>query len=214
MTIAVKICGINTEAALAAAVEAGADLVGFVFFPRSPRNVSAETCARLGSEAPLRVIKVGLFVDPTEETLAAVLATARLDLLQLHGAETPERVLAIKARFGLPVMKAISVATREDIGAAARYLASVDRLLFDAKPPERPDAMPGGNAESFDWRLLAGASWPCPWMLSGGLTPENVAEAVRVSGAPAVDVSSGVEVRPGVKDPSRIRAFVTAARGA
>lgn len=213
MTIAVKICGINSKTALAAAVTAGAAFVGFVFYPRSPRNITSKMCALLGALTPAGILKVGLFVEPEDALLDTVLAVAHLDLLQLHGAETPERVLAIKARFGLPVMKAISVAGRDDVAGATRYVASADRLLFDAKPPKRPDAMPGGNAESFDWRLLAGQSWPCPWMLSGGLTPENVADSVRVSGAMAVDVSSGVESSPGVKDPVRIQAFISALRG-
>lgn len=215
MTTRVKICGISTPAILDAAVAEGAGDVGLVFFPRSPRNVSADEAAALAAAAPAGVTVVGLFVDPTDEALDRVLAAGRIDLLQLHGGEEPDRVAAIKRRTGKPVMKAIKVAEPADLDDAERYGGIADRLLFDAKAPSTGGRfMPGGNALTFDWRMLAGRRWPCPWMLSGGLTPETVAEAIRTSGAPGVDVSSGVETAPGVKDASRIAAFIAAASGA
>jgi phosphoribosylanthranilate isomerase len=206
--VIVKICGINDPAAMEAAAAAGADLVGFVFFPPSPRAVTPAQAAAIARPGPA---KVGLFVDPTDDDIAAVLAALPLDVIQLHGEETPERCAAVKARFGLPVMKALGIAAREDLAALARYAPSVDRFLLDAKaPPGAP--LPGGNAAPFDWTLTAGIAVPRPWLLAGGLTPGNVAEAIAVSGAPAVDVSSGVEKARGVKDPARIAAFVAAAR--
>ncbi len=215
MTVRVKICGIRTTAVLEAAVAGGADDIGLVFFPRSPRNVSVDEAAAVAAAAPRRITVVGLFVDPTDEALDRVLAAARLDLLQLHGSESPERVAAIGQRTGKRTMKAIKVAEPADIDAARSYCGAADRLLFDAKAPSTEGRfMPGGNALTFDWRMLAGRSWPCPWMLSGGLTPETVAAAIRTSGAPGVDVSSGVETAPGVKDASRIAAFIAAAAGA
>ena len=215
MSPRVKICGVSTVDVLEAAVSEGASDVGLVFFPRSPRNVSAEQAAALSAAAPADVTVVGLFVDPPDETLERVLSAARLDLLQLHGSESPERVAAIRRRTGKPAMKAIKVAGPDDIAAARRYDGIADRLLFDAKAPSTEGRyMPGGNALTFDWRMLAGLDWPCPWMLSGGLTPETVAEAIRTSGAPGVDVSSGVESAPGVKDTSLIAAFIRAAEGA
>lgn len=215
MSPRVKICGVSTVDVLEAAVSEGASDVGLVFFPRSPRNVSAEEAAALSAAAPAEITVVGLFVDPPDETLESVLSVARLDLLQLHGSESPERVAAIKRRTGKPAMKAIKVAGPDDIEAARRYDGIADRLLFDAKAPSTEGRyMPGGNALTFDWRMLAGLDWPCPWMLSGGLTPETVAEAIRTSGAPGVDVSSGVESAPGVKDTSLIAAFIRAAEGA
>ena len=215
MSPRVKICGVSTVDVLEAAVSEGASDVGLVFFPRSPRNVSAEEAAALSAAAPADVTVVGLFVDPPDETLERVLSVARLDLLQLHGSESPERVAAIRRRTGKPAMKAIKVAGPDDIAAARRYDGIADRLLFDAKAPSTEGRyMPGGNALTFDWRMLAGLDWPCPWMLSGGLTPETVADAIRTSGAPGVDVSSGVESAPGVKDTSLIAAFIRAAEGA
>ena len=215
MSPRVKICGVSTVDVLEAAVSEGASDVGLVFFPRSPRNVSAEEAAALSAAAPAEITVVGLFVDPPDETLERVLSVARLDLLQLHGSESPERVAAIRRRTGKPAMKAIKVAGPDDIAAARRYDGIADRLLFDAKAPSTEGRyMPGGNALTFDWRMLAGLDWPCPWMLSGGLTPETVAEAIRTSGAPGVDVSSGVESAPGVKDTSLIAAFIRAAEGA
>ncbi|MDE0334013.1 MAG: phosphoribosylanthranilate isomerase [Defluviicoccus sp.] len=215
MTTRVKICGVSTAGVLEAAVAEGASEVGLVFFPRSPRNVSAREAAALSAAAPAGITVVGLFVDPTDEALESVLSVARLDLLQLHGNESPERVAEIRRRTGKPAMKAIKVADPDDIEAARRYDGVADRLLFDAKAPSTEGRfMPGGNALTFDWRMLAGLDWPCPWMLSGGLTPETVAEAIRTSGAPGVDVSSGVESAPGVKDASLIAAFIRAAEGA
>lgn len=212
MPVQVKICGITDEDAMDAAIEAGADMVGLVFFPPSPRNVSAERAAELTDLLPEEVVKVGLFVDADDATLDTVLNRVRLDLLQFHGHETPERIEAVRLEYGVPVMKVIAVSTAADLAAAEPYLAAADQLLFDAKPP-RDATLPGGNAVAFDWTLLKGRTWELPWMLAGGLTPANVAEAIRVSGAAAVDVSSGVESAPGVKDPGLIRAFITAAKG-
>ncbi len=214
MSIEVKICGVNAPAALAAAVEAGAEYVGLNFYPPSPRSVTPGQAAALAAAAPQRLCKVGLFVDVDDETIAETLAVVGLDMLQLHGGESPERVAQIRARFGLPVMKAVKVADAKDVAAAKAYLPVADRLLFDAKPPrEMIGALPGGNALTFDWQLLAGRTWSLPWMLSGGLDPGNVAEAARISGARAVDVSSGIEDRPGLKNPDKIRAFLAAAKG-
>ena len=210
MTLA-KICGINSPVAAVAAAAGGAAFIGLVFYPPSPRAVSPERAAQLAALVPARIGRVGLFVDPDDATLRSVLSTVPLTLLQLHGRDSPERIAAVKERFGLPVMKAIGVAEPSDLDAAAAYLGVADWLLFDAKPPPRPGALPGGNARAFDWRLLAGRSWPIPWMLSGGLTAASLADAVRITGARAVDVSSGVEDRPGVKNPDRIRAFLEAA---
>ena len=215
MSIEVKICGVNAPAALAAAVEGGADYVGFAFYPRSPRYVTPEAAHALATQVPPRVTKVGLAVDLDDAALAAILEAVPLDLWQLHGGESPARVAQIRGRFGLPVMKVIKIAEPADVAAAEPYLRVADRLLFDAKPPkEMTEALPGGNALAFDWQLLAGKTWPIPWMLSGGLEPANVAEAARISGARAVDVSSGVEDRPGLKNPDKIRAFLAAAKGA
>ncbi len=214
MSIEVKICGVTTPAALRATVEAGAEYLGLNFYPPSPRSVTPDQAAALTAAAPPRLCKVGLFVDVEDETIAKTLAAVGLDMLQLHGGESPARVAEIRARFGLPVMKAVKIAGPEDLAAAEAYFRAADRLLFDAKPPkEMTGALPGGNALAFDWRLLAGKTWPLPWMLAGGLDPENVAEAVRISGARAVDVVSGVEDRPGLKNPNKIRAFLAAAKG-
>ena len=212
MSVAAKICGLSSEAAVAAAVAGGAAYLGFVFYPPSPRAVTAERAARLCAAVPSGVGRVGLFVDADDDAMAAVLAEAPIDLMQFHGGESPERVADAKTRFGRPVMKAIAIAGPEDVLAAARYEEVADLLLFDAKPPRRPDALPGGNGLAFDWALIAGRSWRRPWMLSGGLTPELLPEAVRISGAAAVDVSSGVESRPGEKDLCRIAAFLATAR--
>lgn len=214
MSLRAKICGVNSPAAVDAAVSGGASFVGFVFYAPSPRAVTPETAAVLAAAVPTGVTKVGLLVDDSDERIAEILAHAPLDLLQLHGKETPDRVAAIKRRFGVPVMKAVKIAAAADLAVADRYADHADWLLFDAKtPPQMTGALPGGNALAFDWQLLAGRSWPLPWMLSGGLTAENLAEAVRISGAQAVDVSSGVESRPGQKDPARIASFLaTAAR--
>lgn len=207
-----KICGLRTLADLQAASAAGAGYIGLVFFAKSPRNLSLAQARELALAAPVGLAKVGLVVDAGDDFLTALLAEVPLDMVQLHGAESPERVAEVRARFGLPVMKALGVAGPDDLAALARYEAVADQILLDAKPPKGA-ALPGGNGLAFDWRLIAGREWRRPWMLAGGLTPENVAEAVRQSGARQVDVSSGVESAPGVKDAGRIAAFVQAARG-
>jgi phosphoribosylanthranilate isomerase len=212
MSIEVKICGLSTPEAVAAAVAGGARYVGFVFYPPSPRAVTPEQAALLCAAVPSGIQKVGLFVDADDATIAATLRAASIDILQFHGRETPDRVADAKIVHHRPVMKAIAVAGPEDVLLARRYDDVADILLFDAKPPRGPGALPGGNGLAFDWSLLAGHRWRRPWMLSGGLTAENVAEAVRTTGAPAVDVSSGVESRPGVKDPEKIAAFLAAAQ--
>ena len=213
MPIDAKICGINSPEALAAAGRGGARFVGFAFYPRSPRAVTAGEAVALAAKVPSEVSKVGLFVDPDDDQLAATLERVALDLLQLQGSEAPDRVAQIRARFEVPVMKAIKVATAEDLVGADVYLGVVDRLMFDAKAPQAmKKALPGGNAVAFDWRLLAGRRWTRPWMLAGGLHAGNLAEAVGISGARAVDVSSGVEERPGVKSPEKIAAFLNQAR--
>ncbi len=207
MTVRVKICGINSAAAFDAAVAAGADWVGFVFFPASPRHVSPEQAAGLSARHAGGPARVALLVAPDDDAVGAAVAALRPDVLQLHGVE-PERAAAVRARFGVPVWHAIGVAGAGDLPATA---PSVDRLLLDAKPAPG-SALPGGNAVVFDWSILPGWQAPVPWLLAGGLTPENVAAAIRRSGAAAVDVSSGVETERGVKDPRRIAAFVAAAR--
>ncbi|HEV3178637.1 MAG TPA: phosphoribosylanthranilate isomerase [Stellaceae bacterium] len=210
MSVQAKICGLSSSEALHAAIGGGARFVGFVFYPASRRNVTPELAEALAALVPERITRVGLFVDPTDALLAGVLARAPLDLLQLHGGENPRRVAEIRARFGKPVMKAIPIAAPEDPDAALPYLDVADWLLFDAKPPRGdPKALPGGNGLAFDWQLLGGRSWTKPWMLSGGLTAKNVAEAVATTHAPAVDVSSGVEIRPGIKDLGKISEFLT-----
>ena len=211
MSVAVKICGLSTPDGVAAAVRHGARFVGFVFFPPSRRDVTPALAGALSALVPAGVTKVGLFVDADDDALAATLAGAPLDLLQFHGEESPERVAAVKRRFGKPVMKAIPVAAEVDLAVAARYFGVADRLLFDAKPP-KDAAVPGGNGLIFDWQLLGGRRWPLPWMLSGGLTVENLADAVRITHAQSVDVSSGVESAPGIKDLDKIGAFLARAR--
>ena len=214
MHVDVKICGLNTPESVAAAVWAGADYVGFVFYPPSPRAVTPEVAAALSRGIPATTLKVGLFVDADDATLRATLAACPLDMVQLHGRETPERVMAVGHGFGIRTMKAMRIADADDVARAEPYEAAADMLLFDAKPPaDRANALPGGNGLSFDWRLIAGRRWDRPWMLSGGLDAGNVATAIAVTGARAVDVSSGVEARPGVKDPHAIAAFVAAAKG-
>lgn len=211
MSVAAKICGLSTPEGVAAAARHGARFVGFVFFPPSRRNVTPALAGALSALTPSGIAKVGLFVDADDDTLAAALADAPLDLLQFHGQESPERVADVKRRFGKPVMKAIPVAAEADLAVAQRYFGVADRLLFDAKPP-KDAVVPGGNGLIFDWELLGGRRWPLPWMLSGGLTAENLGEAVRITHACAVDVSSGVEREPGVKDPEKIAAFLGRAR--
>lgn len=212
MGVAAKICGLSSEAAVAAAVEGGAAYLGFVFYPPSPRAVTPAQAARLCTAISEQIARVGLFVDADDDTIAAVLDLAPLDILQFHGKESPKRVAEAKVRFGLRVIKAVAIAAPEDVSRAVQYEEAADLLLFDAKPPRRPHALPGGNGLAFDWGLVAGHSWRNPWLLSGGLTTELLPEAVRISGAPAVDVSSGVESRPGQKDPDKIRTFLAAAR--
>ena len=212
MGVAAKICGLSTGQTVEAAVTGGAAYLGFVFFPRSPRAVTPQQAAWLCGNVPAGIMRVGLFVDANDETIEGALTAAPLDMLQFHGSEPPERLAEMRLRFGRPVMKAVAIAGREDLASAARYENVADRLLFDAKPPRRPEALPGGNGLAFDWSLIAGRIWRRPWMLSGGLTAELLPEAVRISGATAVDVSSGVESRPGIKDAAKIRAFLAAAR--
>lgn len=212
MSVEVKICGVNTPEAMAAAAEAGADFVGYVFFPASPRALTAAQSGAISASMPGGPRRVGLFVDPGDDLLAEVLATTPLDIIQLHGEETPARVAAIRARFGVPVMKAIGIATEADLAAIAEYAGVADRLLLDAKPPAGA-VLPGGNAAPFEWRLARLAHIGKPWLLAGGLTAGNVTEAIAASGAPGVDVSSGVERVRGVKDAGLIRDFVRAARG-
>ena len=208
--VLVKICGLSTPETLEAAIAAGADMAGFVFFEKSPRHLSLETARALGAQAAGRIRKVALTVDADDAALAAIVEALAPDLLQLHGAETPSRVREVKARFGLPVIKAVGVATAGDVEASSAYEGVADILLFDAKP--QPNSMvPGGAGVSFDWELLRNIS-AANWMLSGGLDPEIVAEAIRRTGAQAVDVSSGVERERGVKDAAKIAAFVAAAR--
>ena len=209
--LSAKICGLTDAAAVAAAVAGGADFAGFVFFPPSPRNLSPERAGELIAGLAPHVTPVGVFADPTDAALEAVLSDAPLRLIQLHGKEKPARAAEIKARFGMAVMKAVPVAEPGDVARAESYVGSVDWLMFDAKAPETA-TRPGGNALSFDWELLAAADWPLPWMLSGGLNADNLAQAAQVSGARVVDVSSGVEDRPGVKNPEKIRAFLEIAR--
>lgn len=211
MALFTKICGLTDEIAVRTAVENQADMVGFVFYPRSPRNVSAEQAETLLRDVPSGIDRVGLFVDPETDFLDQILAKARLDLLQLHGDETPERCRAISIYFGLPIIKAIKVSSKADIKAAKDYEDVVDWLMFDARPPQ-DGALPGGNGVAFDWALLKGVEFKRPWLLAGGLTPDNLSQAVRQSGATAVDVSSGVESAPGKKDPAKIAAFLAAAK--
>ncbi|MEX5729835.1 phosphoribosylanthranilate isomerase [Rhodovulum iodosum] len=210
--IRVKICGITDAAARDAAVGAGASYVGFAFFPKSPRHLTHEAARALALGVPPGVAKVALVVNADDAALDALLAAVPIDMLQLHGAETPARVSEVKARTGLPVMKAVGLADEADLPALAEHAKVADQLLVDAKPPKGAE-LPGGNGLAFDWRLIAGRRWPVPWMLAGGLTPANVAEAIRLTGARQVDVSSGVETAPGVKDADRIAAFVAAAKG-
>ncbi len=210
--IAVKICGLTDAAAVEAAVAGGARWLGFVFYPPSPRHLTPDSFRALRGRVPAGPATVGVFVDPADEEIARVLDAAPLDLLQLHGREPPARVRALRARFGLPVIKALQVATAEDLAAAHAYRGAADLLLFDARPP-RGARLPGGNAVAFDWRILAGFDPGLPWLLAGGLHAGNLARAVRVSGARRVDVSSGVERAPGIKDPERIRALLALARG-
>ncbi len=212
MDLEVKICGLNSAPALAAAVDGGASYVGLVFYPPSPRYLTVAAAAALVADVPAHVTKVGLFVDAGDDAIAEVIKGCPLDLLQFHGSEDPDRVRAARATFALPVMKAIRLAGADDLAQALDYAGAADKILFDAKPPAAmTGALPGGNALAFDWQLLEGTSWGVPWMLSGGLDAGNLAEAVATTGAQAVDVSSGVEDRPGHKVPELIAAFLASA---
>jgi phosphoribosylanthranilate isomerase len=211
VTITVKICGLTDAKAVMTAVDAGANFVGFVLFRRSPRFLTIEAAADLVSGVPRTVTSVGLFVDPTDSQIDKTLKAMRLGMIQLHGKETPARVAAIRKKFNVPVMKAIGVAARADVLAASEYSGVTDWLLFDAKPIATA-SRPGGNATAFDWPLMKTYNGALAWMLAGGLTAKNVAAAVKASGARAVDVSSGVETRPGVKSPAKIRSFIKAVR--
>ena len=209
--IRVKICGLRTEADVAAVAASGAAYMGLVFFPKSPRNLTIAEARVLALAAPVGLAKVALTVNADDALLDAIIEAMPLDMLQLHGSESPDRVAEVRARYGLPVMKAVGVADEGDLAAVFDYSLVADQILVDAKPPKN-SVLPGGNGLSFDWRLVAQRRWLRPWMLAGGLTPENVAEAIRLTNARQVDVSSGVESAPGVKDAARIAAFVAAAR--
>jgi phosphoribosylanthranilate isomerase len=213
MTLLVKICGLSSPETLDAALDAGADMVGFVFFPASPRNIGFAAAGALGERVRGRALKVALSVDAGDGQLLEIVETLKPDLLQLHGRESPQRVSAVRRRFGLPVMKAVPIAERADLLRIKPYERAVDRLLFDAQAP-REASRPGGLGRSFDWRLLHNLNSAVPFMLSGGLDADNVAEALRITDAPGVDVSSGIEGAPGEKDPDKIRAFIAAARQA
>lgn len=213
MPLSIKICGLKTPEALDVALECGADLVGFVFFSPSPRHLSLEASRALGERVQGRAGKVALTVDANDATLRAIVAALKPDMLQLHGSETPERVAVVRSRFGLPVMKALPIAERSDLSPIRLYAKVADRIIFDARAPQ--DATrPGGLGKPFDWTLLQNLDLGIPYMLSGGLDASNVAEAIRITRAPGVDVSSGVERKPGEKDPDKIREFIRAARAA
>ncbi len=207
--IRIKICGLTEPVGLDAAIKAGASYIGFVHFARSPRHVEAVRARQLALQVPEGVAKVALMVNPEDDTLDAFLEHVPIDLLQLHGQESTERVAAIRARCGLPVMKAIGVSDHKDLEQINRYTGVADQILIDAKPPKGSDR-PGGNAVSFDWNLIAGRRWYVPWMLAGGLTAQNVAEAIRTTGARQLDLSSAVESAPGIKDPAKIADFFAA----
>ena len=211
MSVLVKICGLSTPETLDVALAAGADMVGFVFFPPSPRNISLEAARALGLRVKDHAKTVALVVDADDALLEQIIGALKPDTLQLHGHETPQRVAAIRDRFGVPAMKVLAIETKADLAAIAPYAGVADRLLFDALPP-RDATRPGGLGKPFDWHLLENLDLSIPYLLSGGLHAGNVAEALRITRAPGVDVSSGVESAPGVKDPEKIRAFIRAAR--
>ena len=208
MPVAVKICGLTSAEAVDAAVSFGAAMTGFVFFPPSPRSLEPDEAKRLVARVPDGVLKVGVLVDPDDDLLERILTVVPLDMVQLHGTETPARVAEIRSAISSPVMKAMRVAESADLDAVPAYEDVADYLLFDAKPPPNVTALPGGNGVPFDWTILAGRQWSRPWMLSGGLTAANLAESVRTTGAGAVDVSSGVEDRPGHKVPELVAEFL------
>ncbi|MEM5469935.1 phosphoribosylanthranilate isomerase [Celeribacter marinus] len=213
MDTRVKICGLTTSDAVSASVEAGAQYLGFVFFPKSPRNVDIATARALALDVPMGVAKVALVVDPSDEALERITGEVPIDMIQLHGKESLERVTEVRTRFGLPVMKAVGVSGPADLQALNAYGMVADQLLVDAKPPQGAD-LPGGNGVSFDWRLVSKRGWNAPWMLAGGLTQENVVQAIQMTGAKQIDLSSGVESAPGIKDPAKIQAFMNAIRAA
>ncbi|MBT5498621.1 MAG: phosphoribosylanthranilate isomerase [Alphaproteobacteria bacterium] len=211
MTVTAKICGINDPEAMRAAISGGASHVGLVFYPPSPRSVSPGEAMGLASVVPEQMRKVGLFVDPENDQIDKTLFVVKLDILQLHGSETPERVADLKSRTGKKVMKVIKVSEPDDLAQAEAYVRVADALMFDAKPPkDMKNALPGGNAVSFDWRILSDRKWPLPWMLAGGLRADNVADAVKLSNAQIVDTSSGVEDVPGQKNSAKIKEFLRA----
>jgi phosphoribosylanthranilate isomerase len=213
MPLSIKICGLKTPQSLDVALDSGADMVGFVFFPPSPRHLGFEAARTLGQRVKGRAVKVALTVDANDETLLDIVTALNPDMLQLHGSETTERVVAVRTRFGLPVMKALAIAERKDLSPIREYAQVVDRLVFDARAP-KDATRPGGLGKAFDWTLLKNVNAGIPIMLSGGLDAGNVAEALRITRASGVDVSSGVERTPGEKDPEKIRAFILAARAA
>jgi len=208
----IKICGLRKSADIVAAVDAGAAYVGFVFFPKSPRHLGFETASVLAASVPAGICKVALTVNADNALLDQLVEKVPLDMLQLHGSESPDRVAEVKDRYGLPVMKAVGVADETDLLALLEYSHAADQILVDTKPPAGA-ALPGGNGLAFDWRLIAGRRWVVPWMLAGGLTSENVNEAIRLTGANQVDLSSAVESAPGVKDPALIATFCRAVKG-
>ena len=206
MAVEVKICGLKDDLAVKAAVDGGARYIGFMFYPPSPRAVTPEQAIDLGRAIPADRLKVGVMVDPSDEGIEQVLPA--LDAIQLHGKETPERIKAIKEATGKLIYRSSSIGDKEDLLPLKAYAEVADMILFDAKPPKTTGSLPGGNGLSFDWRLLEGVDLPCPWMLAGGLNADNLADAVRLCGARRVDVSSGVESEPGIKDSTKIRAFL------
>lgn len=209
MTVRMKFCGLTKPADIVAAADAGAAYVGFVNFPKSPRHLQPEAARALAVDVPAGIVKVALMVNPEDAALDAYLEQVPIDMLQLHGSETPDRVAAVAARTGLPVMKALGVGSADDLARIDDYAGVAHQILVDAKPPKGAN-LPGGNGATFDWALLSGRRWSVPWMLAGGLTPENVGEALRISGATQVDLSSGIERAPGDKDPAKMRAFADA----
>lgn len=208
----VKICGLTTLGTLSAAVASGASYVGFVFFEKSPRHLTIKQASIMAESVPTGICKTALVVDPTDQELDTLLGAVPIDMIQLHGHETVERVSEVKQRFGLPVMKAVGISDETDLNQLNEYSRVSDQILVDAKPPKDAN-IPGGNGLAFDWRLIAGRRWPTPWMLAGGLTNKNVAEAARLTGARQFDVSSGVETLTGVKDIQLISDFIQATNG-
>jgi len=207
-----KICGLTSEQAVFDVANAGAHYIGLNFFPKSPRYAAPDLARDLSLATPIGVAKVGLFVDADDTTLDHIIDHVPLDMIQLHGSETPHRVREVKNRYGLPVIKALGISAADDLAKIELFNAVADQILVDAKPP-KDAVLPGGNGLSFDWTLIAGWRWPVPWLLAGGLTPENAALAVEMTGARQLDVSSGVESAPGIKDVEKIRAFIAAVNG-